>query len=118
MIYDLFIRRPRLAMVISIVVTLAGILSLQVLPVSQYPDIAPPTVSVSASYPGADAQVVEESVLYGQRLLSLLARNCLARLEGRGSHFRISWGSFNLKSTISRCLFSGYQRMRSKVSSR
>jgi HAE1 family hydrophobic/amphiphilic exporter-1 len=61
-IYDLFIKRPRLAMVISIVVTLAGILSLQVLPVSQYPDIAPPTVSVSASYPGADAQVVEESI--------------------------------------------------------
>ena len=62
MIYDLFIRRPRLAMVISIVVTLAGILSMQVLPVSQYPDIAPPTVSVTASYPGADAEVVEESV--------------------------------------------------------
>ena len=62
MIYDLFIRRPRLAMVISIVVTLAGILSIQVLPISQYPDIAPPTVSVSTSYSGADAQVVEESV--------------------------------------------------------
>ena len=62
MIYDLFIKRPRLAMVISIVVTLAGILSMQVLPVSQYPDIAPPTVSVSANYPGANAQVVEESV--------------------------------------------------------
>lgn len=62
MIYDIFIKRPRLAMVVSIVVTLAGILSLQVLPVSQYPDIAPPTVSVSTSYSGADAQVVEESV--------------------------------------------------------
>ncbi len=42
MIFDVFIRRPRLAMVISIVITLAGIIAMQVLPVAQYPEIAPP----------------------------------------------------------------------------
>ena len=62
MIFDLFIRRPRLAMVISLVITLAGVIAITVIPVAQYPDIAPPTVRVSASYPGADAEVVEQSV--------------------------------------------------------
>lgn len=62
MIFDVFIRRPRLAMVISIVVTLAGIIATQTIPVAQYPEIAPPTVRVSASYPGADAKTVEESI--------------------------------------------------------
>ena len=62
MIYDVFIRRPRLAMVISIVLTLAGVIAVGVIPVAQYPEIAPPTVRVSASYPGADAVTVEESI--------------------------------------------------------
>lgn len=62
MIFDLFIRRPRLAMVISIVLTLAGLIAMRVIPVAQYPEIAPPTVRVSATYAGADAQTVEESI--------------------------------------------------------
>lgn len=62
MIYDVFIRRPRLAMVISILIVLVGLISMLVIPVSQYPAIAPPTVKVTASYPGADAATVEESV--------------------------------------------------------
>lgn len=62
MIFDVFIRRPRLAMVVSIVLTLAGLIATQVIPVAQYPEIAPPTVRVSASYPGADANTVEESI--------------------------------------------------------
>ncbi|MBI1650861.1 efflux RND transporter permease subunit [Hyphomicrobium sulfonivorans] len=62
MIFDVFIRRPRLAMVISIVLTLAGLIATQTIPVAQYPEIAPPTVRVSASYPGADAITVEESI--------------------------------------------------------
>jgi hydrophobe/amphiphile efflux-1 (HAE1) family protein len=62
MIFDIFIRRPRLAMVISIVLTLAGLIATRTIPVAQYPDIAPPTVRVSASYPGADALTVEESI--------------------------------------------------------
>lgn len=62
MIFDVFIRRPRLAMVISIVLTLAGIIAMGVMPVAQYPEIAPPTVRVSATYSGADAKTVEESI--------------------------------------------------------
>lgn len=62
MIFDIFIRRPRLAMVISIVMTLAGAVATLSIPVAQYPDIAPPTVRVSASYGGADATTVEQSV--------------------------------------------------------
>ena len=62
MIFDIFIRRPRLAIVISIVITLAGLIATQTIPVAQYPEIAPPTVRVSASYPGADANTVEESI--------------------------------------------------------
>jgi hydrophobe/amphiphile efflux-1 (HAE1) family protein len=62
MIFDVFIRRPRLAMVVSIVLTLAGLIATQAIPVAQYPEIAPPTVRVSASYPGADANTVEESI--------------------------------------------------------
>lgn len=62
MIFDVFIRRPRLAMVISVVITLAGLIAITVIPVAQYPDIAPPTVTVNASYPGANAEVVEQSL--------------------------------------------------------
>jgi hydrophobe/amphiphile efflux-1 (HAE1) family protein len=59
---DVFIARPRLAAVISIVLTLAGIIALGALPVAQYPDIVPPQVTVSATYPGAGSDVVETTV--------------------------------------------------------
>jgi hydrophobe/amphiphile efflux-1 (HAE1) family protein len=62
MISGVFVRRPRLAIVISIVITLAGLLSLTRIPVSQFPDIVPPVVQVTARYPGASAQVVESTV--------------------------------------------------------
>ncbi|GGC98229.1 efflux RND transporter permease subunit [Aquisalinus flavus] len=57
-----FIDRPVFAWVIALVIMLAGIISLRLLPVAQYPDIAPPSVSVSAVYPGASAKAVEDSV--------------------------------------------------------
>ncbi|WP_026972451.1 efflux RND transporter permease subunit [Aliagarivorans marinus] len=57
-----FIHRPKFAFVISIVLTLAGFLSIPVLPVAEFPEISPPTVSVSTSYPGASAKVVEETI--------------------------------------------------------
>ncbi len=62
MFADIFIHRPRLAMVIAIIITLAGTLALLNIPVAQYPDITPPTVQVTASYPGADAQTLAETV--------------------------------------------------------
>mgnify|MGYP000444531641 CR=1 FL=1 len=51
-----FIERPVLASVISIVIVIGGLIGLVTLPVEQYPDIAPPTVMVRASYPGASAR--------------------------------------------------------------
>ena len=58
----IFIDRPRLATVIAIVTTIAGLLSLLVIPIAQYPDIVPPQVSVTTTYPGASAAVVESTV--------------------------------------------------------
>jgi hydrophobe/amphiphile efflux-1 (HAE1) family protein len=62
MISAVFIRRPRLAIVIAIVTTLAGAIALTRIPVAQFPDIVPPRVQVTASYPGASAAVVEAAV--------------------------------------------------------
>ena len=58
-----FIDRPILAGVISVVILLVGLISLSQLPIEQFPEIAPPTVSVSASYAGANAETVQKSVL-------------------------------------------------------
>ncbi|WP_214476603.1 efflux RND transporter permease subunit [Mesorhizobium sp. dw_380] len=57
-----FINRPIFAWVIAIVIMLGGLLALTTLPISQYPQIAPTTVNISATYPGADASTVENSV--------------------------------------------------------
>ena len=62
MISAFFIDRPIFACVIAIVVMLGGLLALTGLPVSQYPEIAPPTIQITAAYPGADARTVENSV--------------------------------------------------------
>ncbi|MBS0053930.1 efflux RND transporter permease subunit [Yersinia sp. Marseille-Q3913] len=57
-----FIRRPKFAIVIALVITIVGWVSLHVIPVEQYPDITPPVVSVSAVYPGASARDVAQAV--------------------------------------------------------
>lgn len=62
MISEVFIKRPVTAMVISIIICIIGAISIFTLPISQYPDIAPPTVTVQATYTGADAQTVEQTV--------------------------------------------------------
>ena len=62
MISAIFVDRPRLAVVIAFVITIAGALALMRIPVAQFPDIVPPQVQVSANYPGASAAVVEASV--------------------------------------------------------
>ncbi len=59
MLSAIFVDRPRFAIVIAIVITLAGILALQRIPIAQFPDIVPPQVSVTTTYPGASAEVVE-----------------------------------------------------------
>src|SRR5262245_48216636 len=62
MFSNFFIHRPIFASVLSIVITLAGGIAVFTLPVAQYPEITPPTVEVFANYPGANAQVVTDTV--------------------------------------------------------
>jgi multidrug efflux pump subunit AcrB len=62
MISKFFIEHPIFASVISIVIVIAGAVSVGVLPIAQYPEITPPTVEVSTTYPGANARVVAETV--------------------------------------------------------
>ena len=62
MISATFIRRPRLAIVVAIVTSLAGTIALTRIPVAQFPDLVPPSVQVTATYPGASAAVVEAAV--------------------------------------------------------
>ncbi|MEE4184160.1 MAG: efflux RND transporter permease subunit, partial [Gammaproteobacteria bacterium] len=59
---EFFVRRPIVAMVIAIFIVILGVVSLGTLPIAQYPEITPPEVNVSASYTGANAEVVEQSV--------------------------------------------------------
>lgn len=70
-----FINRPVFSWVIAIVIMLAGLLSISTLPVSQYPEIAPPQVSITANYPGASAETIENSVtqIIEQNLTGLMA---------------------------------------------
>ncbi|MCU1244990.1 MAG: transporter, hydrophobe/amphiphile efflux-1, family, partial [Acidobacteria bacterium] len=57
-----FINRPVVAIVISIVTVLGGLIALLGLPIEQFPDIVPPLIQIQTSYPGADAQTIEQSV--------------------------------------------------------
>ena len=59
---EFFVGRPIVAMVIAIIIVIVGVVSMGTLPIAQYPDITPPEVQVSASYTGANAEVVEQSV--------------------------------------------------------
>ena len=61
-VISIFIARPKTAIVISLVLSIMGAIAYVVLPVEQFPDITPPVVNVSASYSGADAETVENTV--------------------------------------------------------
>ncbi len=62
MFSSIFIDRPRFAIVIAIVITLAGVIAISAIPIAQFPDIVPPQVTLTANYPGADAETVETTV--------------------------------------------------------
>jgi HAE1 family hydrophobic/amphiphilic exporter-1 len=62
MFSSIFIDRPRFAIVIAIVITLAGAIAISAIPIAQFPDIVPPQVTLTANYPGADAETVETTV--------------------------------------------------------
>ena len=59
---NFFIRRPIVAMVLSILIVIVGIAAMLGLPIEQYPQLAPPNIQVTATYPGASAEVVEQTV--------------------------------------------------------
>src|ERR1700739_631614 len=62
MFSDIFIDRPRFAVVIAIGLPLAGAIAITTIPIAQFPDIVPPQVTLTATYPGADSEVVETTV--------------------------------------------------------
>jgi len=62
MLSSIFVDRPRFAIVIAIVITMAGLIAIRSIPIAQFPDIVPPQVSVSGAYPGANAATVESTV--------------------------------------------------------
>lgn len=62
MISEIFINRPKFAMVIAIVIVLAGLISIPILPVAEFPEISPPQVRVSTNFPGANAETLRDSV--------------------------------------------------------
>ena len=65
---NFFIERPVFAAVLSILLTIIGVIAQRSLPVSEYPEIAPPTVNITATYPGASADVIAETVAAASRL--------------------------------------------------
>ena len=62
MFSGIFIDRPRFAIVIAVVITLAGLIAIRSIPIAQFPDIVPPQVTLTANYPGADPEVIENTV--------------------------------------------------------
>ena len=95
MISKTFIERPKFAMVIALVITIAGLISTYLLPVSEYPEVAPPQVKVQASWPGASAAVMEESV--GQGIEDVV--NGVEGMEYMSSN-SANDGSYNLTITF------------------
>jgi multidrug efflux pump subunit AcrB len=74
-----FIDRPIFAAVLSIILTIAGVLVERALPISEYPEIAPPTVSIRATYPGASAEVLAQTGHRRRYRAGAGAEPCLGR---------------------------------------
>jgi len=95
MISKTFIERPKFAIVIALVITLSGVVAQMMLPISEYPEIAPPQVQVQAKWPGASAEVMEESI--GQIIED--AVNGVEGMEYMSSN-SANDGSYSLKITF------------------
>ena len=76
-----FINRPIFATVLALLIVVAGLVTLGILPIAQYPDITPPTVQVSAVYPGANAQTVPKPWVYHRAASKRSGRHALYVLQ-------------------------------------
>jgi HAE1 family hydrophobic/amphiphilic exporter-1 len=85
MFSGIFIDRPRFAIVIAVVITLAGLIAIRSIPIAQFPDVVPPQVSLTANYPGADPEVIENTVA---QPISLQCRSSQWRRGGGPRHLR------------------------------
>jgi hydrophobe/amphiphile efflux-1 (HAE1) family protein len=95
MISAVFVDRPRLAIVISVVISLAGLIALTAIPIAQFPDIVPPQVSVTTTYPGAGSDVVEATVAQPVESAIVGVDNMLYMKSTSGND-----GSYNLTVTF------------------
>ena len=85
MISKFFIERPVLANVIAILMMVIGAVALYTLPVAQYPDVVPPTVSVTTRYPGASARTVIDTVALAQVFSQFVAARAARSLSARAA---------------------------------
>jgi hypothetical protein len=94
MLSSVFVDRPRLAIVISIVTTIAGALALYTIPIAQYPDIVPPQVSVTTNFPGASAAVVVTSTVSTPATVPLMPRKMAMAVFAHGRGRRLHHDAF------------------------
>ena len=87
-----FVDRPIFASVISIIIVVVGLVSLTTLPVAQFPQIAPPTINVRATYPGANSQTIAETVASGCACRNIELPTATPTRRGEKSKARKAWG--------------------------
>ena len=102
---NFFIRRPIVAIVISILIVLLGLFNLKSLSVEQYPFLAPPTIRVTANYPGANAKVVSESLLGG--MVVVLDPGGDKTMLKAGGEIQNTQDAISFTELLARFMFSG-----------